>query len=837
MTSLQNHNQNPKPNAMPGPMPPQPNGPGPQGYQSTPGTPGPGMPPTMQAGPNGQGGLLTRNQGQMPPQPNAGPGGPLPPRPLQPGGPLPPMGGPAIQQRPGPPAGSQPWGPPPVNPTPSGVNPGWNQQRGPMPPAGGPGGNQNWGPPPANPAPMNTAGVLTPQQSAQPLGFEDGQAVIYSTPNFYLRTAYRPGQPLASLRRPTGHTKMMPKVLPQQGERVAHSETQFLPKVELSEDVQERKTVKLPVPRGLELVVLLLGLAASFVAHAYNMFNYPRYELDEGTYMSSAWAIWNGMITPYAYGYGHPPLAWMQIAAGLPLVGGFFTFGTAINTGRVLMLFYAVGSSLLVYLITRKMSESRAAALLAMITFSLSPLAVAFQRQVFLDNIATFWMLLSLYFLVIGQSRLRYIVLSGVSLGVAFLSKEVFVLFIPVMIYGVWIYTTKFQRKFSLVAFIYTVIAVCSAFVLMAVLKGELFPDYTSPFHLPWDHTRHLSMIGTFTAQAKRGSSEGNVLDMWKAWMSGDFLLMIAAVLAPFANLFMGIWNRKQLFIALLAASFWLLLVRGGVVLSFYIIPLIPFIAINIAVGLNTILRSIARLFYFDLMRSVLLIFLCLLLIPYYIIQGNYIYTLNPTSIQNQAITWVRANVPRNAVIITNSWAEMDLKHPGGLGVGNESGFPNTLVYAQVDDDATVYDSVLNQNADRIDYFIADSEMLTYITGDSQGKPQGVDPNSPDKISKWKDKINQLYGAGQDIGTQGKLLMKAFFYSQRIATFKTKDHNEQFEIDIFQVVHTTGLPEANSGPGHASSGGIAQTVPDHPASANATKGGSPMPVDRRTIIS
>jgi 4-amino-4-deoxy-L-arabinose transferase-like glycosyltransferase len=441
---------------------------------------------------------------------------------------------------------------------------------------------------------MNLAGVLTPQQSAQPLGFEDGQAVIYSTPNFYVRSAYRPGQPLAAIRRPTGHTKMMPKVLPQQGERVAHSETRMMPKVELSEDVQERRTVKLPVPRWLEMVILLLALAASFVAHAYNMFNYPRYELDEGTYMSSAWAIWNGMITPYAYGYGHPPLAWMQIAAGLPLVGGFFTFGTAINTGRVLMLFYAVGSSLLVYLIVRKLSESRSAALLAMITFSLSPLAVAFQRQVFLDNIGTFWMLLSLYFLVVGQSRLRYVVFSATALGIAFLSKEVFVLFIPVMLYGVWIYTTKFQRKFSMVAYTYTVISVCSAFVLMAILKGELFPQG----FLPWDHTKHLSMIGTFTAQAKRGSNEGNVLVMWQAWMSGDFLLMIAAVAAPFANLFMGIWNRKQLFIALLAASFWLLLVRGGVVLSFYIIPLIPFIAINIAVGLNTILRSIARLFY-----------------------------------------------------------------------------------------------------------------------------------------------------------------------------------------------------------------------------------------------
>jgi hypothetical protein len=500
-------------------------------------------------------------------------------------------------------------------------------------------------------------------------------------------------------------------------------------------------------------------------------------------------------------------------------VGGFFTFGNAINTGRVLMLFYAIGCCLLVYLIVRRMIGSRSAALLAMVIFSFSPLAIAFQRQVFLDNIGTFWVLLSLYLLVAGNSRLRYIALSAISLGIAFLSKEVLALFIPVMIYGVWIYTTKFQRKFSMVAFTYAVISVCSGFVLMAILKDELFPTGW----LPWDHHAHLSMIGTYLTQAKRGSSEGNVLVMWHAWMSGDFILMLASIAGPFLNLFMGIWNRKQLFLALLAASFWLLLVRGGVVLSFYIIPLIPFIAINLAVAINAILKAIAKLFYFDLMRSILLLFATVLLIPYYLFSGSYIYTLQPSSIQNDAITWMRAHAARNSVIIANSWADMDLRLPGGKGVGNEAGFPNTLVYVNVDDDPTVYQGQLDDNADRIDYFIADSEMLTYITGDAQGKPQGVDPSTQDKL-KWKDKLNQLYSTGQDVATSGQLLMKAFFNSQRVATFKKPDHGEDFEIDIFQVIHSTPLPEAKSTPAQPNAA---------TAQANSS---SPIAVDRRTII-
>src|SRR6266513_2404475 len=180
-----------------------------------------------------------------------------------------------------------------------------------------------------------------------------------------------------------------------------------------------------PLPAWLEAVLVVLSLATAFVFHAYNMFNYPRYELDEGTYISNAWAITQGLVSPYPYGYGHPPLAWMQIAAWMQLTGGPFTFGNALNSGRVFMLFYAVGSALLVYLIVRRWSGSLSAALLALIIFSLSPLSVTYQRQIYLDNIATFWLLLSLYFLAVSDIRLLFIVLAAISFCIFVLSKVI----------------------------------------------------------------------------------------------------------------------------------------------------------------------------------------------------------------------------------------------------------------------------------------------------------------------------------------------------------------------------------------------------------------------------
>src|SRR5438445_7014621 len=207
------------------------------------------------------------------------------------------------------------------------------------------------------------------------------------------------------------------------------------------------------------------------------------------------------------------------------------------------MLFYSVGSALLVYLIVRRWSGSRSAALLALIIFSLSPLSVTFQRQIYLDNIATFWLLLSLYFLAVSDSRLLFIVLAAISFCISVLSKEIMLLFLPVMLYAAWLHTTRFQRKFGLVSFTYTLIAVCSGFVLMAALKDELFP-YS--WHLPWDTHPHLSMWDTLIGQAQRGQSVGSFLYSWDSWLNNDTFLIVCSIAAPLFNLVYGLWNRKH---------------------------------------------------------------------------------------------------------------------------------------------------------------------------------------------------------------------------------------------------------------------------------------------------
>jgi hypothetical protein len=543
---------------------------------------------------------------------------------------------------------------------------------------------------------------------------EGNRIILFRSPNFFVRTTVKPGiQRNDPMRRPTGHTRMLPKVMPGQHQRVMESETRMLPKVDA---INPHKKRQFPVPVWLEAAVVVLSLLIILVAHAYNMFGFPRYELDEGTYMENAWAILHGMISPYAYGYGHPPIAWIQIAGWVELVGGFFQFGDAVNTGRTLMLVYALGSALLAYLIVRRLGSSRSAALLAMLLFGLSPIAITFGRQVLLDNVATFWFLLSLYLLVNGESRLLFIFLSGITLGISILSKEVMVMFIPVMVYAAWLHSTKFQRKFALVAFTYSTLAVGSTFVLMAVLKGELFPYGW----FPWDTHPHLSLIATYLGQVQRGTSQGSFTQQWSTWFKLDPLLMICSVATIVFNLIMGWWNRKQLLLALLAISFWLLLIRGGVVLAFYFIPMVPIVAINAAFTINTILGWLGNVARFDLLRAVLVLCVALTIIPYDLLHAVPDFTEDPTLAQQEAIAWVRENVPHQAFLVINDWMFVDLRQPGGLGVGTGAVYPNANIYFNVATDPAVRDAILHDDWNNIDYVIADSEMLSDVHGDTK---------------------------------------------------------------------------------------------------------------------
>jgi 4-amino-4-deoxy-L-arabinose transferase-like glycosyltransferase len=466
--------------------------------------------------------------------------------------------------------------------------------------------------------------------------------------------------------------------------------------------------------RGLEILAVLVLLCAGGYLRVTNLFNYPRYQLDEGTYVSSAWAVAHGAISPYTYTYGHPPVGWAMMALWIQSTGGFFTFGTAINSGRVLMVWLALLCAVLVYRIAHRLSNSPWAGLLAMALFTLSPLAVNYQRQVLLDNIATFWALAALYFLVSSESQLRYILGSALALGLSVLSKETMIILFPAFVYGCWLYVSRFQRRFVVIVFIYASLALVSLYFLLALLKGELFPTGT----LLGGSQPHVSLIATFEEQGARGADQGALVRQWAVWWNDDPIFMALASASLAGNLLLSWRVRATRVVALLAFSYWLFLARGGVTLAYYLLPLIPLGSLNVAVFLHTLLSEAAKRLprvRFSpgpwAAQAILLAVTLLLMPPEF--QGNQANLhANETQPQIAALQWIGAHVSRSSVIVVNHYEWVDLRAEGGLATSYGAPFSHAHMYWQVATDPAIKVGVLHDDWNSIDYIVADSDMM-----------------------------------------------------------------------------------------------------------------------------
>jgi hypothetical protein len=280
-------------------------------------------------------------------------------------------------------------------------------------------------------------------------------------------------------------------------------------------------------------------------------------------------------------------------------------------------------------------------------------------------------------------------------------------------------------------------------------------------------------MLDTFVGQARRGVESGSLSSSFQIWIENDPVIIILSIAAPLFNLVYGWWNRKHLMLALMSALYWLLLVRGGQVLSFYVIMLIPVTAINTAMALNAILSWSGKIGHsnrlhiaFTIMRAALLLVALAAVLPYDLQETSFRFYQQPTSPQQQAMVWMRNHVARDSFIVINSYLYLDLRLPGGTGVGDSAPFPHAEVYWEVAYDPVLHDQALQNNWDRIDYIVADSEMLNDI---------------------------KTYGGPMDI------IKQAYDHSVLVADFRSDDHSSQIAVQIYQVIHKSAAPTVMNG--------------------------------------
>ncbi|MDP9425180.1 MAG: glycosyl hydrolase family 8, partial [Actinomycetota bacterium] len=437
----------------------------------------------------------------------------------------------------------------------------------------------------------------------------------------------------------------------------------------------------------LALAVVLL-VAAIFTGT--NMFRFPQYELDEGIYMGSAWAMFEqGALYYYTYTYDHPLLGWFQLGTFAEIVGGFLTFGTSVNTGRVLMLAVTVLSALLVYGIVRHATGRVAAGLFGAVVFAVSPLGVSLHRQVWLDNFATLWLLVSLYALLTSHGRLWRLVLSALFFSLAFWSKEVILVLLPGMLYLTYALAHPSHRRFGFFIWGAAVASVASLFLVLALLKDEFLPS-----GVLWSSDEpHVSLWETFRFQAQRGGNgsvfnpESNFRVHFGHWVDADpFLLIGGLVAAALGFLF---WRRDRAFfgVSLMTLLFMFLLVRGGVVLYFYVIPLLALLAIALGFFASHVMRVVDGLVD-ALRRSVprqklsrafsgrrlgypaaLAVLGLTVVLGLGAVPANYVnFNGERSPSQTEAARFIAGNIPNESAILMDPYAWADLRDEALVG-------------------------------------------------------------------------------------------------------------------------------------------------------------------------
>ncbi len=512
---------------------------------------------------------------------------------------------------------------------------------------------------------------------------------------------------------------------------------QFQIDIEQDDQSGPRKEATLPggSPRGttskaggLNDTLLLVALVTGAISHGYHLFQYPLYITDEGVYMQRAWAvIREGTLSPYTYNYDHAPAGWLVIAAWVSILPRQFqTFGEALNAGRVLMLLVHVASTFLLFQVTRRLSGSALAAFAATFFFNLSPLAIFYQRQVLLDNLMVFWVLVSVFLATSDDGRVLTPVLSGTAFGIAVMTKENAIFFIPALAYLLYSRVrARPNRRFAEGFATFSSVSLISLYFLYAVLKNELLPAHLD-FNLNAPPTGHVALLYTIWQQLHR--NQGSIFNthslVWLlslgAWLPKDAFLLVVGTASTLVNFVVGVRNRTRrrgdLIAALLAGGYLLYLARGSVVLEFYVVPLIPFLAMNIGLLAARLLSSLSRRAIVQ--ATALAALFAMLLIPighsggYVLVRDQFghvvphdLYKLDLTGLQAEQLAFIRQHIPPDARIIMDEefWVDLHDIQPY---------YPTAHSHFEATGDPDVRDKLFARDPTNVDYIVMSNKML-----------------------------------------------------------------------------------------------------------------------------
>jgi hypothetical protein len=417
----------------------------------------------------------------------------------------------------------------------------------------------------------------------------------------------------------------------------------------------------------LDLWLISVVLVIAATVSAVNMTGYPQRFEDEGTYVSQAWAIVErGTLTHYTYWYDHPPAGWIQMAGYISSTNALHRYSSAITAGREFMLVLHLITILLLFILARRLGIGSLAAGLGTLAYALSPLTVEFSRYVLLDNIGLPWLLAAFILALSPRHHLKTAIGSAICMAIAILSKETLITLLPVLVFALWYYGDKRNRRYLMAAFGVVFSMILGTYILYATLKNELFPG-----------PGHVSLLGTLYWQLAGRQGSGSIFDPHSAtrglisyWLHIDYWLMLAGTIAlPIAFYF-----RKLRVAALGLLVGLVFLLRSGYLPFPYVVALLPFAALTFAGALHygviaplqkkfgtTSNRRLAKILLVDLLIGIVLF-----VTPTWYSKLHAFMSVDQDASSRQAVTWVASHINHHdnrLVVESGLWT--DLKDKG----------------------------------------------------------------------------------------------------------------------------------------------------------------------------
>jgi hypothetical protein len=409
---------------------------------------------------------------------------------------------------------------------------------------------------------------------------------------------------------------------------------------------------------ALSLAVVSALLVVVGVVLGTGIERYPALADDEGTYVAQAWALLtDGSLAHYTYWYDHPPLGWIQLAVAGWLLDPLLGDGSAVAEARNLMLIPALASAALLFVLARRLGLNRGFAATAVLLFALSPLAITSLRAVYLDNIATPWILAAFVLAASPQRRLWAYAASGACFAVALLTKETSLLILPGLVLMVRQSVDPRTRAFCVTAFGAMLALVALGYPLYALLKGELLPG-----------EGHVSLLEAVQFQLYGRASTGSALDFGSlshgivaGWLDVDpWLLALGVLLAPAALLVRRLRAVAVTLLVLVVVG-----LRPGYLPQPFVIAMLPFCALVAAGLLDAVWKRATAQRWQRPAVALVTASIALWMLPAWRDAAGHAMRQDQVSPVLEAEQWVEENVDHRARVLVDDTLYVDLVEAG----------------------------------------------------------------------------------------------------------------------------------------------------------------------------